>query len=100
VAVALFRARHLDSCRHGEWNAAGLSEAFMQDYEIRIFGANKDHGRRGHTIIEMMHLNDSTALRSARSLAAGRPFEVWRGLERIDFEAGTVVRKPLPGPAA
>jgi hypothetical protein len=59
----------------------------MQDYEIRILGRDKDHGRRGHTIIEVMHLNDSNAIRAARSLAAGRPFEVWRGLERIDFEA-------------
>ena len=72
----------------------------MQDYEIRILGATKDHGRRGHTIIEVMHLNDSTAIRAARSMAAGRPFEVWRDLERIDFEADSLARKPLPGSAA
>ena len=59
----------------------------MQDYEIRIFGPDKEQGKRGHTIIEVMHVNDSNALRAARSLAAGRPFEVWRGIERIDFEA-------------
>ena len=56
----------------------------MQDYEILIFGPEKDIGRR--TFVEVMHLNDSTAIRAARSLAAGRPFEVWRGIERIDFE--------------
>jgi hypothetical protein len=58
-----------------------LSEVFMQDYEIRILG-----DRHNHTIIEVMHLNDSNAIRAARSLAAGRRFEVWRGVERIDFE--------------
>lgn len=57
----------------------------MQDYEIRILGPEKK-GHRNHTLIEVMHLNDSNALRAARSLAAGRPFEVWRGIERIDFE--------------
>ena len=45
----------------------------MQDYEIRILG-----DRHNHTIIEVMHLNDSNAIRAARSLAAGRRFEVWR----------------------
>lgn len=58
----------------------------MQDYEILIFGPEKEYGRRNHTFVEVMHLNNSTAIRAARSLAAGRPFEVWRGIERIDFE--------------
>ncbi len=58
----------------------------MQDYEILIFGPEKEVGRRNHTFVEVMHLNDATAIRAARSLAAGRPFEVWRGIERIDFE--------------
>lgn len=65
-------------------------EAFMQDYEIRILG-----DRHNHTIIEVMHLNDSGAIRTARSLAAGRRFEVWRGVERIDFE-----ERGKPTPAA
>ena len=60
----------------------------MQDYEIRILG-----DRHNHTIIEVMHLNDSSAIRAARSLAAGRRFEVWRGIERIDFEERN---KPAP----
>jgi hypothetical protein len=64
----------------------GLPEAVMHDYEIRIISPGKQQGRPNHTIIEVMHLNDSTAIRAARSLAAGRPFEVWRGIERIDFE--------------
>jgi len=58
----------------------------MQDYEFRILGPENQQGRRNHTIIEVMHLNDTTAIRAARSLAAGRPFEVWRGVERVDFE--------------
>lgn len=63
-----------------------LSEDFMHDYEIRILSPGKVTGRTSQTIIAVMHLNDSTAIRAARSLAAGRPFEVWRGIERIDFE--------------
>ena len=58
----------------------------MQDYEIRILGPANEQGRRPQTLIEVMHLNDNTAIRAARLLAAGRPFEVWRGIERIDFE--------------
>lgn len=72
----------------------------MQDYEIRILGQGKEHGRPNHTIIEVMHLNDSTAIRAARSLAAGRPFEVWRGIERIDFEERTNPHRPPQGSAA
>jgi hypothetical protein len=66
----------------------------MHDYEIRIIGPSKEHGRSSHTIIEMMHLNDSNAIRAARSLAAGRTFEVWRGIERIDFELRTPRQPP------
>ncbi|HJT44315.1 MAG TPA: hypothetical protein VJ750_12545 [Rhizomicrobium sp.] len=50
----------------------------MQDYEIRIQTTG-----RTQTIIEMMHLNDHTAIRAAETLAAGRAFEVWRDLECI-----------------
>jgi hypothetical protein len=50
----------------------------MQDYEIRILCNG-----RGHTHIEVMYLNDSSAIRAAEMLAAGRPFEVWRDLECI-----------------
>jgi len=66
----------------------------MQDYEIRIFGPQKERGKYNHTIIEVVHVNDSYAIRAARALAAGRPFEVWRGIERIDFES----RAELPSP--
>jgi hypothetical protein len=50
----------------------------MQDYEIRI----RCNGR-GYTHIEVMYLNDSSAIRAAEVLAAGRPFEVWRDLDCI-----------------
>ena len=71
----------------------------MHDYEIRIIGPAKDSGRQSHTIIEVMHLNDSNAIRAARTLAAGRTFEVWRGIERIDFELRTP-HKPARDSAA
>ncbi len=50
----------------------------MHDYEIRI----RCNGH-GYTHIEILYLNDSTAIRAAEILADGRPFEVWRGLECI-----------------
>jgi hypothetical protein len=50
----------------------------MQDYEIRIRCSG-----RGHTYIEVMYLDDSSAIRAAEVLAAGRPFEVWRDLDCI-----------------
>jgi len=70
----------------------------MQDYEIRILGAGTNPGWQNHTLIEVMHLNDTTAIRAARSLARGRPFEVWRGIERVDFEETPC--KPAHGPTA
>jgi hypothetical protein len=50
----------------------------VQEYEIRVLSS-------GHPIVinEAMYLSDHTAVRSARDLAGGRPFEVWRGLECI-----------------
>ena len=71
----------------------------MHDYEIRIIGPSKVPGRLSNTIIEVMHLNDSNAIRAARVLAAGRTFEVWRGIERIDFEL-RAPRKPERDSAA
>jgi hypothetical protein len=50
----------------------------MPNYEIRI----RCHGR-GRTHLEILYLNDSTAIRAAEILAAGRPFEVWRGVTCI-----------------
>jgi hypothetical protein len=52
----------------------------MHEYEIRVL----------HTegcpalITSEIQLCDAAAMRSARKMAEGRPFEVWRGLERID----------------
>ncbi|HYS47115.1 MAG TPA: hypothetical protein VEM35_11785 [Rhizomicrobium sp.] len=55
----------------------------MHDYEIRILQF-KDSA----TIITAeIHLTDASALRSARKLAEGRKFEVWRGSERLYPEA-------------
>jgi hypothetical protein len=50
----------------------------MRSYEIRILS----EGNR-HTVIEVMHLNDNAAVRSARKIAEGEPFEVWRDLDCI-----------------
>jgi hypothetical protein len=59
----------------------------MPDYEIRILC----HGL-GFTHLEILYLNDPTAIRAAETLAAGRPFEVWRGRHCIHGV-------PVPPPA-
>ena len=67
----------------------------MREYEIRVLS----HG--DEAVIEVMHLNDHAAVRSAKKLAGGNPFEVWRGLDCIysppDMPA---VSTPRPASAA
>ena len=47
----------------------------MQEFEIRIL-----NGAGGAAIVTSeIHLNENSAIRSAKKLANGRPFEVWRG---------------------
>ena len=68
----------------------------MQEYEIRILRADKSTA----TVIEVMHLNDNAAIRSARATANGHPFEVWRGLDCVygrDYP-GRPPAQPPPGP--
>ena len=50
----------------------------MQEYEIRVLSS-------GHPILitEAKYFSDHAAVRSAKSLAADRPFEVWRGSDCI-----------------
>ena len=49
----------------------------MHEYEIRVLS----HGNEA--ILEVMHLNDHAAVRAAKKLSGGKPFEVWRGLHCI-----------------
>ncbi len=49
----------------------------MQEYDIRVLS----HGNEA--VIEVMHLSDHAAIRAAKKLAGGKPFEVWRGLDCI-----------------
>ena len=51
----------------------------MQEYEIRILRADKTTD----TVLEVAHLNDNAAIRSARKIAESRPFEVWRDVDCI-----------------
>ena len=49
----------------------------MQEYEIRIHEAHDP----SHIVrMEFSH-SDAAAIQSARKIAHGRPFEVWRGLD-------------------
>ena len=65
----------------------------MEDYEIRILA-------EGHTqtVIEAIHLNDHAAIRAAQKFAAGKSFEVWRGLDCIYGAPGNPPPRP-PEPA-
>jgi hypothetical protein len=49
----------------------------MHEYEIRVLS----HG--SEAVIEVMHLSDHAAIRAAKKLSGGNPFEVWRGLRCI-----------------
>jgi hypothetical protein len=46
----------------------------MHVYEIRVLSAGKIIA-----VIEEMHLNDRSAIRSAKKFGSGKPFEVWCG---------------------
>jgi hypothetical protein len=58
-------------------------EVSMHEYEIRILQA----GDSPSLITAEIHLSDTAAIRSARKMARGRPFEVWRGVECISGRA-------------
>ena len=62
----------------------------MQEYEIRIF---QEKGTPAVVAMEVQ-LSDTAAVRSARRMARGKPFEVWRGLECI-----TGLMKPPASPS-
>jgi hypothetical protein len=51
----------------------------MHEYEIRILRADKTTA----IVMEVVHLNDNAAIRTAKNIAEARPFEVWRGLDCI-----------------
>jgi hypothetical protein len=63
----------------------------MHEYEIRILSSGK-----ASIIIEEIHLSDIAAIRSARKMAHGRPFEVWKDLECI---SGVATLPDLSGQA-
>jgi hypothetical protein len=50
----------------------------MREYEVRILAADKSPA-----VLEIMHLTDNAAIRAAKKIAQGQPFEVWRGPDRI-----------------
>jgi hypothetical protein len=55
----------------------------MHQYEIRIL---RDDGSTA-IIAADIQLNDDAAIRSARRIARGRRFEVWRGMDCIQPSA-------------
>ena len=62
----------------------------MHEYEIRVLS----HG--SEAVLEVMHLSDHAAIRAAKKLSGGAPFEVWRGLDCIH---GTQHMVQPPSPA-
>ena len=51
----------------------------MQVYEVRVF----DENGKTQLIAAEVGLNDNAAIRSGRAIAAGKHFEVWRGMDCI-----------------
>jgi hypothetical protein len=76
--VAIGGRQLYESDVHPLWTLA------MHEYEIRILGSAGSPA----LIIPDIQLSDEAAIRSARKIAGGRPFEVWRGLERIAGPSG------------
>ncbi len=70
----------------------------MHEYEVRICNA----GGQTAIIAAEVQLNDHAAVRSARKLAQGRKFEVWRGLDCVysDNPAPPSQSPPASMPAA
>jgi hypothetical protein len=51
----------------------------MHDYEIRIL-----NGKGGSlAYVEVLEPSDNRAIWSAKHMARGRPFEVWRGIDCV-----------------
>jgi hypothetical protein len=64
----------------------------MHEYEIRILQASGSPA----IIIGEIQLSDGAAIRSARKLAQGKPFEVWKGLHCI-VQSEKPIARPEPG---
>lgn len=63
----------------------------MHQYEIRIL---RDDGSTA-VIAADLQLDDDAAMRSARRIARGRRFEVWRGMDCIQPATASVQTEPV-----
>ena len=52
----------------------------MNVYEVRILGETSG---KGGIVLQAQYLSDVAAVRAAKKLADGRPFEVWRGIQCV-----------------
>ena len=69
----------------------------MKVYEIRILASEKSTGA---TVLKASYINDFAAVRAAESIADGRDFEVWRGLECLHAKERPMPVYPPDRPAA
>lgn len=70
-----------------EIEAAVSAGCRMTEYQIRILQGN---GTVAAIITTERRLNDDVAIRSAKHIARGRKFEVWRGLVCI-YESSSML---------
>ncbi|HEY8255208.1 MAG TPA: hypothetical protein VIG39_11230 [Rhizomicrobium sp.] len=63
----------------------------MHQYEIRIL---RNDGSTA-IIAADLQLDDDAAIRSARRIARGRRFEVWRGMDCIQPAAAPIQTEPV-----
>jgi hypothetical protein len=57
----------------------------MREYEIRVLSAGQII-----LITSQLQVNDHAAIRSAQTIAADRPFEVWRGMDCVYAGSGNL----------
>jgi hypothetical protein len=62
------------------------------DYEVLIL----DEKANPRAFVEMQGSDDDDAVRSARDIANGRPFELWRDIACIHCSMGTVASQVRP----
>jgi hypothetical protein len=82
TAVPFYQSLHpvvLSYYRRNATIAAVNRCKFMLEYEIRVLSEEA----RTSLIIEVIHSSDYAAVCAARKFAGHRPFEVWRGLDRV-----------------
>ena len=79
----------------GLWGVLSMGRPTLEIYEFRMLNS----AGTIKSATQEAHITDILAIRAARRIATGDPFEVWRGITCI-YPAGLLPAKPTsaPGP--